>query len=160
MKRSRRVSWCLILASLSLIGFTQPSTDGGKKSVKKQGRGTLVAQGTGSADVKGDGRFEAKGEGTLVIHVSPQASTKAQIKVRGFGFQKRDGNVYYYQGRGVAVVRGKDIGLSLTGKVDGLRCTGRGTALLRGKGEYRTRGAVGSWSEAGTTVPFGRQGQK
>ena len=112
------------------------------------GKGKLTAHGTGIADVHGDGKIEVAGAGTLVI----KSSDPDKIEVEGFNLISHEGDLFFFQGQGNATVRGENIGLSLTGAVNKLKATGRGTALLKGHGKWRTLNDSGSWSDDGVNV--------
>lgn len=113
--------------------------------------GALSAQGHGRAEVKGSGVFSAWGQGNIVVN----AKSRDDIKVEGLGFEKQEGNYYYFHGKGKVTVKGRDIGFVMEDNIAGIKCEGQGVAKFVGKGTYHTKSDKGLWSDKGIDAKFG-----
>ncbi len=140
----------IVLVALPSVSFSQGSVKINQERLKRAG--AFSAKGNGQAIVRGDGRIHAEGRGTVVV----RANRRDDIDVRGFGFKRHEGNLFYFEGRGEISVKGSNISLDITGNVDELRAVGKGTARLIGAGRFHSQGTNGNWAGAGIDVVYGK----
>jgi len=98
--------------------------------------GEVWARGDGIVRLKGDAIVNLRGEGTLEI--SP---ANAVITVVGFGNVTRGGSsdTVVYEGVGKAIIRGKNITVSIEGENITFFAKGKGSLYLDGTGFYRVK---------------------
>jgi len=98
--------------------------------------GEVWAHGNGTARLSGDAIVNVRGNGTLTV--SP---IDAVVSVVGFGSPTKDetNNTVIYEGVGKAIVRGKDITVSIIGENITLFAKGKGSLYLNGTGYYRVK---------------------
>ncbi len=109
------------------------------------GTGRLEANGSGSALIRGDVTITLSGNATVIV------SSNAEVTTDGTGTKEvlANGDVKY-QGFGSATITGKDIKVEITGTDITLTAEGTGSAIMRGRGTYRTEKgltASGEWKQ-------------
>jgi hypothetical protein len=143
-------------AAIALVALPSTSYSQENQRIKRDrlhGVGGFTAKGQGQAIVRGDGKIEVSGRGTVIVH----ANKKDDIDVRGFGFKRQDGNLYYFEGRGHIKVKGKNVSVDITGDIDHLSAAGNGTARLIGAGHFKSGRDQGNWIGGGIDVVYGRR---
>ncbi|MFZ3059046.1 MAG: hypothetical protein WA102_04825 [Candidatus Methanoperedens sp.] len=133
-------------ASKKLLDFVKDfrKESGGKVVVR--GTGTLVANGSGRAVIEGNVTVTLSGiNGTLKV------SSNAEVITDGTGTKEVLGNGdIKYQGFGTATIKGDTIRIEISGNDISLTATGTGSAVLSGKGTYKTEkdfSASGEWKK-------------
>lgn len=142
----------IALVALPSMSFSQQN-QGTVKRDRLHGLGGFTAKGQGQAIVRGDGKIVAEGRGTVII----RADRRDDIDVRGFGFKRQDGNLYYFEGRGHIEVKGKNVSMDITGDIESLKASGNGTARLIGAGHFKSGRDQGNWIGGGVDVVYGRR---
>ncbi len=133
-------------ASKKLLDFARDwrKESGGKVVVR--GTGTLVANGSGRAVIEGNVTVTLSGmNGTLKV------SSNADVVTDGTGTKEVLGNGdVKYQGFGQATIKGDGIRVEISGNDISLTASGTGSAVMSGKGTYKTEkefSATGEWKK-------------
>lgn len=133
-------------ASKKLLDFVKDwrKESGGKVVVR--GTGTLVANGSGRAVIEGNVTVTLSGiNGTLKV------SSNADVVTDGTGTKEVLGNGdVEYQGFGQATIKGDGIRVEISGNDINLTASGTGSAVMSGKGTYKTEkdfSATGEWKK-------------
>ncbi len=96
--------------------------------------GELFARGNGTAEFEGTGIVVVRSSGELTVEPNT-----AIVTLVGFGNQSVEDGVAKVSGQGKAVIRGKDIKVTVEGENISLFIKGYGTAYLEGSGTYRVK---------------------
>ncbi len=80
----------------------------------------------------------------------------AEIDVKGKGRKKvlEDGTIVYVGFNGRVKVTGSDVTVRLNGKNIKIEAHGTGSAILQGRGTYKTQHGSGKWTNTGAEVAF------
>ncbi len=119
-------------ASKKLLDFVKDwrKESGGKVAVR--GTGTLVANGSGRAVIEGNVTVTLSGiNGTLKVSSNAAVTTDGTKEVLGNGEVK-------YMNFTSATIKGENIRVEISGNNIILTATGTGSAVLNGKGTYKT----------------------
>jgi len=96
--------------------------------------GELFARGDGKAVIKGTGIVVAQGNGTIVV--DPSSAVRAAT---GFGAKTTGNDISEINGRGVVVVRGENVTVTIEGTHLKIFAKGYGSAYLEGNGTYKVK---------------------
>lgn len=123
------------------------------KDARKMIVDKVVLRGTGKLEANGNGSAIIKGNVTVTVsgNVTLRVSSNADVTTDGTGTKEvlSNGDVKY-QGYGSATITGENIKVEITGKQITLTVEGTGSAVLTGKGTYRTEKdftASGDWTK-------------
>ncbi|MFZ2412067.1 MAG: hypothetical protein WAW23_10885 [Candidatus Methanoperedens sp.] len=119
-------------ASKELLNFVKDlrKHSGGKVAVR--GTGTLVANGSGRAVIEGNVTVTLSGiNGTLKVSSNAEVTTDGTKEVLGNGEVK-------YMNFTSATIKGENIRVEISGNNISLTAAGTGSAVLSGKGTYKT----------------------
>ncbi len=131
-------------ASKQLTDFVKDwrKESGGKVVVR--GTGTLVANGSGRAVIEGNVTVTLSGiNGTMKVSSNAEVTTDGTKEVLGNGDVK-------YNNFTSATIKGENIRVEISGNDISLTATGTGSAVLSGKGTYKTEkdfSASGEWKK-------------
>lgn len=130
-------------ASKEVREFFNEATKNNTKRAVISGNGTLEASGNGRAVIKGDVNVTLSAiNGTLVV------SNNSEVTTDGTGTREELGNGNIkYEGFGSATISGERITVGISGNGIELKANGTGTAILNGKGTYKTEGSFGTGGE-------------
>ncbi len=119
-------------ASKELLNFVKDlrKQSGGKVAVR--GTGTLIANGSGRAVIEGNVTVTLSGiNGTLKVSSNAEVTTDGTKEVLGNGEVK-------YMNFTSATIKGENIRVEISGNNISLTAAGTGSAVLSGKGTYKT----------------------
>lgn len=122
-----------------------------KWSVIKKGYGWIYANGNGTAILIGNGTVFAKAQnGSMLV---TDFYGDAKITAIGEGRKEDYGNgTILYEGYGRIRVNGSNLTVRVEGTKIALIAYGKGKALLKGNGTYKSGKLVGGWSGEGTSI--------
>ncbi len=124
------------------------------KDWRKESSGKVVVRGTGTLAANGSGRAVIEGNVTVTlsgINGTLKVSSNADVTTDGTGTKEILGNgEVKYQGFGSATIKGENIRIEISGNNINLTATGTGSAVLSGKGTYKTEkdySVSGEWKK-------------
>lgn len=144
MKRYRKLLTIIGLIMMLTLAFT-----GLASADVLRGKGWLHAEGSGTARLHMTGHVEIKGHGVGVVYIHGAES----IVASGHGRRLDYGRTTVFRGyQGTINVTGERMVIRMIGGKIDFFARGKGTAILRGRGTYETRGGSGDWGPDGLTV--------
>jgi hypothetical protein len=147
-----RIILLLALIGLATFAFVPiASADPADEGKSIEGKGMLYAKGAGTARVRGDGGITIQAHGVGSVWIKGAESLHAEG--RGVKREVR-GGVLFIGWKGEINAAGKDLDVLMRGGIIEFTATGRGEAVLKGRGIYRVGHNEGHWTQEGVTVQF------
>ena len=115
-----------------------------------RGKGWLHAEGSGVATLRMSGEVDIAGHGVGAVYI--YGAEKIRADGDGRRTDRADGGVVFHGFSGKIHVTGERMVVKMIGGKIDFTAHGKGTAILRGRGHYETRGFSGDWAPEGTTL--------
>jgi hypothetical protein len=139
-----------LLATLTLLFILSLALPGLASAETLQGRGRLYAKGNGRAVLRMTGQVEITGHGKSVVKII--GAEKIEAHGEGERINQPDGSVVFRGFEGKILVVGRKMVVRMTGKQIEFVAKGKGKALLKGRGIYKTANLSGDWTSDGVEI--------
>lgn len=139
-----------LLVTLTMLFVLSLAWTGLASAETLQGRGRLSAKGNGQAVLRMTGQVEITGHGKSVIKII--GAEKIEAHGEGERINQPDGSVVFRGYEGKILVVGRKMVVRMTGKQIEFTAKGKGQALLKGRGVYKTANLSGDWTADGVKL--------
>lgn len=139
-----------VISVISMVFVLSMAMAGAASADIIKGKGWLHAEGSGVATLRMSGEVDITGHGVGAVYIYGAE----QIRADGDGrrIDRADGGVLFRGYSGKIHVIGERMVVRMIGSKIDFTVHGKGTAILRGRGYYETRGFSGDWAPEGTTL--------